>query len=69
MARPPRHQATSYPVTKISLWVGADDWARLQTRHRYDASRVIRDLIGDYRRQTEAPRWAEELADLDLEGL
>ena len=69
MARGGRHQATSYPVTKISLWVGADDWTWLQTRHRYDASRVVRDLIGDYRRQTEAPGWAEEIESLDLEGL
>jgi hypothetical protein len=57
-------------VTKISLWVGADDWAWLQTLHRYDASRVVRDLIGNYRRKIEAPRTArDDLEALDLDRL
>jgi hypothetical protein len=68
MARGGRRQATSYPLTKITLWVGVDDWEWLQARHRYHASRVIRNLIIEHRRnieQPETPQWEA----LDLEGL
>jgi hypothetical protein len=58
-----------YPLTKISAWVGAADWEWLQSRHRYDASAVLRQLIGDYRRKMERPHTAEDFAALDLEGL
>jgi hypothetical protein len=56
MRRPRRHPAVSCPTTKISVWVSAADWAWLQTRHRFDASRVVRELIGDYCRRTQNPQ-------------
>jgi hypothetical protein len=70
MRRPRRRPAVSGPTVKISMWVGASDWQWLQTRHRNDASRVVRDLIADYVRKTrDVPRavgeWsAHDLADL-----
>jgi hypothetical protein len=67
MRRGGRHRAAAYPLTKISAWVDATDWAWLQSRHRYDASAVLRQLIGQYRRKIEEPE--EELAPLDLEEL
>jgi hypothetical protein len=71
MARGGRHQATSYPVVKICVWVGRDDWQWMQSRHPYAASDVLRRLIGDYRRTIEGlePREFEELTAVDLEGL
>jgi hypothetical protein len=56
MARGGRPPAESYPQTKISLWVGADDWRWLTARHRFHASTKVRQLIGDYRRKIEGPR-------------
>ena len=43
----------SYSLHKITLWLRASDWAWLQARHRYGASKVIRDLVIEHRRQIE----------------
>jgi len=69
MARSGRHKATSYELTKISAWVGADDWAFLQSRHRYAASDVLRRLIHEYRLKVETPRAWRDATALDLSGL
>lgn len=68
MARPGRHHVAAYPLTKISAWVDDDDWQWLQTRHRYEASAVLRRLIHDYRRSIEEPQQFD-LATLDLDEL
>jgi hypothetical protein len=57
-----------YPLCKIALWVGADDWEWLKARSRpLGASRVVRELIHEYRRNIEEPTpldIEEVLADL-----
>jgi hypothetical protein len=57
-----------YPMTKVTLWIRAEDWPWLQARYPYGASRVIRDLIIEHRREIEeleAPRKFEEVRDLE----
>lgn len=68
MAPPGRHQATWYPLVKISLWVGADDWRWLQTQCPNDASRVIRDFLLTLRKESEE-RDAQRAQPLDLSQL
>jgi hypothetical protein len=70
MRRPRRHSATPYPTTKISMWVSKADWQWLQTRHRFDASRVVRQLISDYCQKTrDVPRADVEWTAADLANL
>jgi hypothetical protein len=72
MAYRGRHKAASCQLTKISAWVGADDWQWLRSRHWYDASAVLRRLIANYRLKIEGPREYEEresLEGLDLDAL
>jgi hypothetical protein len=70
MRRGGRHRE-AYPLHRITIWIRDGDWQWLQARWRYDASRVIRELIIRYRREIEdleAPRAAEEW-NFDLENL
>jgi hypothetical protein len=64
-----RHRE-AYTLCKVTLWLGEEDWAWLLARHRYGASKIIRDLIHQHRVKMEAPRGIEKISfDLDLEGL
>jgi hypothetical protein len=62
----------AYPLRKMTIWIGVDQWEWLQARRGSyaGAAKIIRDLVDQHRREIEepeAPRWAEEA--LDLEGL
>jgi hypothetical protein len=61
----------SHLHVKVSLFIDRTNWEWLTTRHRYDASKVVRDLVADYRRKIEEPTRsaAQDLADLDLDLL
>jgi len=56
-----------YSMRKITIWIRDEDWPWLRAQGRpRGASRIIRELIVDYRRKIEEPR---DLEGLDLEGL
>ena len=59
----------AYPLHKITLWIRADDWPWLQARHRYDASRVIRELVIEYRRKVEEREAPAKFDAADLANL
>jgi hypothetical protein len=54
----------AYPLRKMSIWVGVDQWEFLRARRGSygGASQIIRNLIDQYRRNIEEPE-----APLDIE--
>ena len=53
----------AYPLRKMTIWIGVDQWEWLQARRGSygGAALQIRNLIDRHIEEAEAPRWAEEL--------